>query len=43
MAEEFESESNYWSTKRVDELLWKVEEEGLNYKEVDNPFHDGDP
>jgi hypothetical protein len=43
MAEEFESESNYWSTKRVEELLWKVEEEGLNYKEVDNPFHDGDP
>lgn len=43
MAEELESESNYWSTKRVEELLWKVEEEGLNYKEVDNPFHDGDP
>lgn len=43
MVEELESESNYWSTKRVDELLWKVEEEGLNYKEVDNPFHDGDP
>lgn len=43
MSEELELESNYWSTKRVDELLWKVEEEGLNYKEVDNPFHDGDP
>lgn len=43
MAEELELESNYWSTKRVEELLWKVEEEGLNYKEVDNPFHDGDP
>lgn len=43
MAEELESESNYWSTKRVDELLWKVEEEGLDYKQVDNPFHDGDP
>ncbi len=44
MAEEIEEiESNYWSTKRVEELLWKVEEEGLNYKEVDNPFHDGDP
>lgn len=43
MAEELELESNYWSTRRVEELLWKVEEEGLNYKEVDNPFHDGDP
>ena len=43
MAEELESESNYWSTKRVEELLWKVEEEGLDYKQVDNPFHDGDP
>jgi len=42
-AEIEEIESNYWSTKRVEELLWKVEEEGLNYKEVDNPFHDGDP
>jgi hypothetical protein len=38
-----EIENNYWSTRRVNELLWKVEEEGLNYKEVDNPFHDGDP
>lgn len=36
-------ESNYWSTKKVQELLWKVEEEGLDYKSVDNPFHDGDP
>jgi hypothetical protein len=43
MAEELESESNYWSTKRVEDLLWKVEEEGLDYKQVDNPFHDGDP
>ena len=43
MAEELESESNYWSTKRVEELLWKVEEEGLDYKQVDNPFHDGNP
>ena len=43
MAEETEYGTNYWSTKRVDELLWKVEEEGLNFKEVENPFHDGDP
>lgn len=43
MATENENESNYWSTERVEELLWKVEEEGLNYKDVDNPFHDSDP
>lgn len=43
MSEALEIESNYWSTERVEELLWKVEEEGLNYKEVENPFHDGDP
>jgi hypothetical protein len=24
-------------------LLFKVEEEGLDYKSVDNPFHEGDP
>jgi hypothetical protein len=42
-AEIEEIESNYWSTKKVEELLWKIEEEGLNFKDVDNPFHDGDP
>lgn len=36
-------DSNYWSTKRVDDLMRKVEEEGLDYKSVENPFHDGDP
>lgn len=43
MAETEVKESNYWSTKRVEDLLFKVEEEGLDYKSVDNPFHDGDP
>jgi len=43
MAGEKEKDSNYWSTKRIEELLFKVEEEGLDYKSVDNPFHDGDP
>jgi hypothetical protein len=43
MAEKEEKNSNYWSTKRIEELLFRVEEEGLDYKSVDNPFHDGDP
>ena len=43
MAEAKEQESNYWSTQKIEELLFKVEEEGLDYKSVDNPFHDGDP
>ncbi len=43
MSEILEQESNYWSTKKIDELLFRVEEEGLDYKSVDNPFHDGDP
>jgi hypothetical protein len=43
MTGEKEKDSNYWSTKRIEELLFKVEEEGLDYKSVDNPFHDGDP
>jgi hypothetical protein len=38
-----ESESSYWSTERINELLRKVDEEGLDYKSVDNPFHDNDP
>lgn len=38
-----ETDSNYWSTKKVEELLYKAEEEGLDFKGVDNPFHDGDP
>jgi hypothetical protein len=36
-------ESNYWNTKKVNELLYKAEEEGLDFKSVDNPFHDSDP
>lgn len=43
MAGQEEKDSNYWSTKRIEELLFRVEEEGLDYKSVDNPFHDGDP
>ena len=43
MSTEEEVESNYWSTERVDDLLWKIEELGLDYKSIDNPFHDGNP
>lgn len=43
MTEELDQESNYWSTKRIEDLLWRMEEEGLNYRDVENPFHDGDP
>lgn len=38
-----ENESSYWSTERINELLRKVDEDGLDYKSVDNPFHDNDP
>ena len=41
--EEAQSESSYWSTERVNELLRKIDEEGMDYKEVDNPFHDQNP
>jgi len=43
MTEITEIESNYWSTQKVEQLLFRMEEEGLDYKSVDNPFHDGDP
>lgn len=43
VSETQESESSYWSTERINELLRKVDEEGLDYKSVDNPFHDNDP
>ena len=36
-------ETSHWSTARVEELLRKVDEEGLDYKSIDNPFHDNDP
>lgn len=36
-------ETTHWSTARVEELLRKVDEEGLDYKSIDNPFHDNDP
>lgn len=36
-------ESVHWNTERVEELLRRVDEEGLDFKSVDNPFHDNNP
>ena len=41
--QETQDESNYWSTERVNELMRKADEEGLDFKSVDNPFHDNNP
>jgi hypothetical protein len=38
-----QQETTYWTTARIDELLRRVDEEGLDYKSVDNPFHDNNP
>lgn len=37
------NDGNYWSTAKVNELLRKADEEGLDFKSVDNPFHDNNP
>lgn len=34
---------NYWSTQRVEKILRDAEELGIDYKELDNPFHENDP
>ena len=36
-------ETNYWSTLRVEELIRKADEEGIDFKDLDNPFHENDP
>lgn len=38
-----EGESKYWSTAKINELLRRADEEGLDFKSVDNPFHDNNP
>ena len=32
-------ETSLWNTERVNELLRRIDEEGLDYKDVDNPFY----
>ncbi len=34
---------NFWSTAKVDQLIYNAEENGIDYKDVDNPFHENDP
>lgn len=38
-----ELRDNVWTTKRVEKLLYDAEENGIDYKEVDNPFHENEP
>ena len=38
-----ERSSNFWSTAKVDKLIYDAEENGIDYKDVDNPFHENDP
>lgn len=35
--------SNFWSSAKVQELVYDAEENGIDYKDVDNPFHENDP
>jgi len=42
MAEE-KVKSNYWSTARVEEVIKKADENGIDFKDLDNPFHENDP
>jgi len=34
---------NFWSTEKVDQLNYDAEENGMDYKDVDNPYHENDP
>lgn len=41
--ESLNDNKNVWSTLRIDELILKAEEKGLDYKDIDNPFFDNKP
>jgi len=43
MAESKEDKSSFWSTARVEKLMYDAEELGVDYKDVDNPFHENEP
>lgn len=38
-----ERSSNFWSSAKVEKLIYDAEENGIDYKDVDNPFHENDP
>ena len=38
-----EKSSNFWSSAKVEKLVYDAEENGIDYKDVDNPFHENDP
>jgi hypothetical protein len=38
-----EKSSNFWSNAKVEKLVYDAEENGIDYKDVDNPFHENDP
>lgn len=42
MAED-KSGNNYWSSAKVESLIYNAEEHGVDYKDMDNPFHENDP
>ena len=43
MTEVKEKSASIWTSERVNKLLQDAEELGIDYKEVDNPFHENDP
>ena len=38
-----EKSSNFWSSAKVEKLVYDADENGIDYKDVDNPFHENDP
>lgn len=38
-----EKNSNFWSTARVEKIMRDAEDNGIEYKDVDNPFHENEP
>jgi hypothetical protein len=43
MAVEEKQQSNYWTTERVMKIINDADEKGVDFKDVDNPFHENDP
>jgi hypothetical protein len=35
--------NNYWTSDKVNEIIKNADEKGIDFKEVDNPFHENDP